>query len=154
MLLLVATLAIANVVWFTARAHSGGEDFRVELTSHTNEYEASSAWALPLFEPKASWWSLDGQPLRSLVPHLVDSDPEGLGPDEIGKYFEFRLRDGSGSNEVRRAFQILASQGICQVAVADYSAEQVGLWHAPIYRIKTVKLDSGAVIGCTNRFKF
>lgn len=144
-------LATANVVWIFSRTQAGTEDFELEFTSHVLDFTEGDLKNFPLFEHDAIGWSLHGQPLPSVHPYLIDSDPEQIGPDGIGEYLPFRLPEHATPQVTRSAFANLASQGLCQVAILDLTHQTGQSYEALVYRIRKVRTDEGHVVDCDQR---
>lgn len=151
LLLLALLLAIANVIWFSTKAAPEIDDFKIELTSHALNYEAKAEQNYPIFGMPGARWSLDGRPLKSVTSYMIDVDPEGIGPDSIGKYLAFRMADGAGSDAVRHALLALTSEGICQFAILDRTNRQGHVWQALVYKVRTVRNDDGKLVNCEQR---
>ena len=106
-----------------------------------------------MFDPASERWLLDGRPVASAATLLTDPDPEGFGPDSVGKYLVIRLPDNAGSGVFRKAIASLAAEGICQVAVADEDTpNNSGLRDAAVYRVVEVRDARGQMQTCIDRF--
>ena len=144
-------LAAANLVWIFNRSQPEIRDFEIELTSHSLAFEKGDVEDFPLFDHDAMGWSLHGPPSPTVHPYLIDSDPEQIGPDEIGKYLAFRLPEDANMEALRSAFLDLASQGICQVAIVDTSHPQGQFYEAVVYRVLKVRTNKDRIVNCKHR---
>lgn len=144
-------LAAANLVWIFNKSQPEIRDFEIELTSHALAFDKGYVEDFPLFDHDAMGWSLHGQPLPTVHPYLIDSDPEQIGPDGIGKYLAFRLPEDANMKASRSAFLNLASQGICQVAIVDTSHRQGQFYETVVYRIRKVRTNEDRIVDCKHR---
>ena len=142
---LVAVLA-ANVVWFLRPSTDAVPAFKLKLTQAAVDRAEPFRGKMPVFGPGESW-QVDGRPVTSVAPFLIDFDPEGIGPDSPGKFILIQLPQGADAETTRKALLALASEGICQLSALTPDMRQ-GL----IYRILAVRDDAGVATRCRDRF--
>jgi hypothetical protein len=151
--LLVAALAGSTALLSYRTPPAPDQDFHLQLMRHAEVYPTERLAGYPMFDPATDRWLLAGRPVSRVAALLTDTDPEGVGPDSIGKYLMFRLPDDAGSDAFRKAIASLAADGICQVAVADDATPtHSDLRESLVYRVMQVRDASGRMRTCVDRF--
>lgn len=152
--LLVATL-FANLIWiYTFQQEEEAFEFLLVPTMHALVSDAESLEIIPYYDEAKGIWIQSGMEIQTLVPLLIDSDPQNIGPDGIGKYAVIRLpKDAAAVTAYMGAIRALASEGICKVGVMNDTKlpDSDGSYEASIYEIVEIRNELGRQERCLDR---
>lgn len=171
--LLLAALAVAiaaqSLSLFLILQRVGNEprekselDFLLQVYGEPGgvEYLEDHQPALPLFDPDGESWTLADQPLTEFAGQIHGL---GVGPHGSSPFVLVALPDDATVGEYHKALASLAGHGICRVGVyaPKASREFVSLrsdgerpddTFVPVYRVLSVKFDTGTNHDCVDRF--
>lgn len=147
LIVLAATLGMANVWWWSHRAAPEEVSFHLTLSGHELQFGKDNNQNIPLFDAKQRKWILGDKQIPSLREFLEPYQGGDVGPP-VGEYVVIKLPFEANANVFRQALLVLVDDGICQFAIfgegdlPDY---------ATLYRIKDVRSDSGAMVPCRQK---
>lgn len=142
---------VADAGWLFLRQKEM-PDFLLQPTEQVVLMDTDPA-TIPVFSERHGRWVRNGKVIPSIIPFLRDDDPKGVGPDSIGMSAIVRLEGNPAAQVARQAFMLLASEGVCQVALfsADLDAQAERLPEAPVVRLLGVRDDDGLMRPCVDR---
>lgn len=122
-----------------------------EITSEAHQIPSTAELQrLPTYDQLLDRWIIGNREIKDVRNHMIDPDPQRMGPDSVGSFFPLRLPDGEGLETLRRAVSQLAASGICQIALFHVlSPEQHS---AAILRIQRYRNKAGLWKTCKNAF--
>lgn len=148
---MAGAVLIADIVWMSS-SKAEVLEFLTEPTLTRVGIDEQGFAKLPVYHPADDSWHVVGRRVPSIRPFIWDDDPQQIGPDSIRYHAVIRLGAPASGETAQRAYLKLASDGICQVAIAPEQAPRRGdPFREADVRIVTKVRDGDREVACVDR---
>jgi hypothetical protein len=125
-------------------------DIEVDITQTSEIVTVKDLRDLPIFDPIKKRWTVGGREISMISQHLVDPDPQRIGPDSVGLYLPLQISGEEGLQAVHWAARSVAESGICQIAVfGTPTASEIEL-EASVLKIRRYRGSEGKLEKCND----